>query len=85
MCSMEQMTTCQITFTPISKCDYIEEINKVIEIIKSYNVELYVGLMSTTVRGTRATVLKLVNDVYTSMYDQCSFSVDFHMSNVCGC
>ncbi|WDV47588.1 YkoF family thiamine/hydroxymethylpyrimidine-binding protein [Clostridiaceae bacterium M8S5] len=85
MCSMEKVATCQISFIPIISNDYIDDINKVLDIIKSYDVKYTIGLMSTTVHGNKDVVLSLINQLFNDMYDVCSFSMDIKLSNLCGC
>ncbi len=85
MCSMEKIATCQISFTPIVSTNYIEDINKVLDIIKSYEVDYNVGMMSTTIKGNKETLLKIINQIFNTMYEVCSFTMDVKLSNVCGC
>ncbi|WP_162265464.1 YkoF family thiamine/hydroxymethylpyrimidine-binding protein [Abyssisolibacter fermentans] len=82
---MEKIATCQISFTPIVSTNYIEDINKVLDIIKSYEVDYNVGMMSTTIKGNKETLLKIINQIFNTMYEVCSFTMDVKLSNVCGC
>lgn len=85
MCAVEKIATCQISFTPIVSTNYIEDINKVLDIIKSYGVDYNVGMMSTTIKGNKETLLKIINQIFNTMYEICSFTMDVKLSNVCGC
>lgn len=85
MCSMEKIASCQISFTPIISDNYINDINKVLDIIKKSNLEYNIGILSTTIRGNKEIVLNLINKVYNTMDDICSFTMDIKISNICGC
>lgn len=88
MCSMEKgkITSCQITYFPIKSEKYLEEINSVLEIIKSYPVESEVGILSTTIRGERNVIFQLIDEIYNTMDQEgCHFTMNIMMSNICGC
>jgi uncharacterized protein YqgV (UPF0045/DUF77 family) len=85
MCSMEKIASCQITFTPIGSNNYIEDINKVLEIIKSFSIEYDVSILSTVVRGEKNRILDMISTIYNTMDDICSFTMDVKISNICGC
>ena len=84
MCPMEKIASCQIAFTPIISDDYIEDVNKVLEIINNSGLENEVGALSTFVRGEKSKVLKLIAEIYEKMDGQTSFSMDVKISNICG-
>lgn len=85
MCSMEKIASTQISFTPIISDDYINDIEKVLDIIKLSNLEYNIGILSTSIRGNKDKVLKLINELYNTMDDICSFTMDIKISNICGC
>lgn len=85
MCAMEKVTSCQISFLPVGSIDYLEKIQQVLDIIKKSGLEHNVGVMSTTVRGERSKLFKLIEDIYENMDDICSFALDVRISNLCGC
>lgn len=85
MCSMAKIASCQISFTPINSADYMNDIEKVLDIIKSYNLEYNIGILSTSIKGNKDKVLKLINELYNTMDDICSFTMDIKISNICGC
>lgn len=43
--------------TPIVSQDYVADINKVLDIIKSYDLEFNVGILSTTIRRNKLYML----------------------------
>lgn len=43
--------------TPIVNQDYVADINKVLDIIKSYDLEFNVGILSTTIRRNKLYML----------------------------
>ncbi|QQY80183.1 thiamine-binding protein [Keratinibaculum paraultunense] len=85
MCPVEKIASCEIAFVPIGTEDYIPHIDKVLEIIKSYNLEYQVGIMSTTIRGDKDKIHKLILDIYNTMDGECKFTMDIKLSNLCGC
>lgn len=88
MCSMEKGTlaSCEITYFPIQSKDYIEEINKVIKIIKGYEVEVDVGILSTTIRGNSEVIFQMMKEIYDVMTREgCHFTMNMMLSNICGC
>lgn len=85
MCPMEKIASCEISFLPIGNEDYISPIDKVLDIIKSYGLEYQVGIMSTTIRGGKDRILKLLSDIYNTMDEECKFTMDIRLSNICGC
>lgn len=85
MCPMEKIASCEIAFIPIGSEDYISPIDKTLDIIKSYGLEYHVGLMSTTIRGDKDKIFKLISDIYNTMDEECKFTMDIKLSNICGC
>ncbi len=80
-----EVISCQISFNPIKSNDYTGDIEKVISIIKSSDLECGVGLLSTTVRGEKGKVFDLLLNIFDSMNKVCGFSIDIKLSNICGC
>lgn len=88
MCSMEKGTlaSCEITYFPIQSEDYMGDINKVIKLIESYEVEAEVGILSTTIRGNSEEIFQLVKEIYDVMTKEgCHFTMSTMISNICGC
>ncbi len=85
MCSMAKIASCEIAFIPIESENYISDVNKVLDIIKSYELEEDIGILSTTIRGEKNKILNLIQEIYNTMDDNCSFTMDIKLSNICGC
>lgn len=85
MCTVEKIASCQISFLPIGSSNYLGEINQVLALIQNSGLEINIGTMSTVVRGDKSKVLKLITDIYQTMEDVCSFTMDVKLSNLCGC
>ncbi|GFN34774.1 YkoF family thiamine/hydroxymethylpyrimidine-binding protein [Tepidimicrobium xylanilyticum] len=85
MCSMAKITSCEIAFVPIVSEDYISSVDKVLDIIRSYDLEHNIGIMSTTVRGDINKIHKLIFEIYDKMDQECKFTMDIKLSNLCGC
>lgn len=88
MCPMEKnrIASCEITYFPIHSKDYLGDIHKVLEIIQSYGVSCEIGALSTTIRGDRDTIFKLIQDIYDKMEEAgCHFTISMMLSNICGC
>jgi len=82
---MEKIASCQISFTPIMSKNYIDDVDKVLEIIKDYDLECKIGILSTTVRGNKDKIFSMIREIYDTMDNTTSFVVDIKISNICGC
>ncbi|WP_317921060.1 YkoF family thiamine/hydroxymethylpyrimidine-binding protein [Tepidimicrobium xylanilyticum] len=82
---MAKITSCEIAFVPIVSEDYISSVDKVLDIIRSYDLEHNIGIMSTTVRGDINKIHKLIFEIYDKMDQECKFTMDIKLSNLCGC
>lgn len=85
MCAMEKIASCQISFISIMSEDHIDDVNRVIDIIKSYELEYNVGILSTTIRGNKERIFSLIKDIYDTMDNKAKFTIDVKISNICGC
>lgn len=85
MCTMGKIVSCEIAFIPIVSEDYITDVKKVLEIIKSYDVEYDIGILSTTIRGDKNKIHGLLVKIFNEMDEKCKFTMDIKLSNVCGC
>ena len=84
MCLVEEVISCQISFNPINSRDYLGEIEKVLHIIRSYDVEYSIGILSTSMVGDKEKIFTLIRELYESMKKVCGFSMDIKISNICG-
>jgi len=85
MCAVEKIASCQISFAPLGNIDYLIEIRKVLDIITNSGLENNIGILSTSIRGEKSRVLRLIMDIYEAMDDVCNFTMDVKISNLCGC
>jgi uncharacterized protein YqgV (UPF0045/DUF77 family) len=85
MRDVDQIITAELSFVPLGSDDYNGEIRKVIDIIKDSQQEFTVGLMSTTIRGAKNTILDLIRQIFEEMNEQCKFTMILKLSNECGC
>lgn len=85
MCPMEKIASCEIAYIPIMSENYVEDVNKVIDIIKSYELEYNIGILSTTIRGNKNEIFSLIKEIYDTMDEMTSFTIDIKISNICGC
>jgi len=82
---MEKVASCQIAFTPIVSEEYLRDIDAVLNIIKNSSLEYNIGVLSTTIRGPKDKILKLILTIYNEMDMKCRFTMDIKISNICGC
>ncbi|HHT63133.1 MAG: YkoF family thiamine/hydroxymethylpyrimidine-binding protein [Bacillota bacterium] len=82
---VEKIASCEISFIPIQSDDYIQDVNKVLDIIRLHQLEYSVGILSTTVRGESSKIISLIKDIYEKMDEVCHFTMDIRISNICGC
>ncbi len=74
-----------VSFIPMNSPDYKSDVNKAINIIRSYKLEYEIGIISTTVRGDKDLIFKMIQRLYNEMGETCSFFLDIRLSNLCGC
>ncbi|NBG88825.1 YkoF family thiamine/hydroxymethylpyrimidine-binding protein [Isachenkonia alkalipeptolytica] len=80
------LTSCEITYFPIDAKNYLEDIDKVLEIIKSYPVTVEIGILSTTIQGSSKEIFGLLQEIYHTMDEEnCNFTISVMLSNICGC
>lgn len=77
--------SCEISFLPIQSNDYVGEVEEVIRIIRSYDLEITEGLMSTTVRGEPRIIFDLLANIFERMNQRTKFTMVIKISNICGC
>ncbi|WIF94041.1 YkoF family thiamine/hydroxymethylpyrimidine-binding protein [Caminicella sporogenes] len=82
---MDKIASCEISFIPIMSKNYIDEVKEVIEIIKCYDLEYNVGILSTTIRGSKEKIFDMVKEIYDKMDKKTNFTMDIKISNICGC
>lgn len=88
MCPMEKegLASCEISYYPIGSKNYIEEIEDVVNIIKGYDLEIDVGLISTSIRGNSDLIFRLIEEIFDKMDKKANnFTISLKLSNTCGC
>lgn len=79
----EKLISCQLSFYPLGKEDYINDIDQVLEIIRASNLDYTINDMSTIMKGASSLVyktLQTITDKTTSNFTMCVV-----ISNTCGC
>ncbi len=79
---MDNLVTVELSFFPLESADYKTDINKVLEVIRSFNLEHKIGLLSTTVRGDQTTIFKMVYKIFSSMNETGKFVLSVNYSNL---
>jgi len=59
-------------------------VQKVIDIIESFNLEFKVGLLSTEIKGTSSEIMRLINEIVDYSNKHSKFVLDIKISNICG-
>lgn len=85
MCPVEKIASCEIAFMPVMSDNYLGDINKVLDIIKAYGLEYNIGILSTTIRGNKEKIFQLIKEIYDTMDEITTFTIDIKISNICGC
>lgn len=85
MCPMGKIAACEISFIPIKRDNYIKDIDQVLSIIKDCHLEYHIGILSTTIRGNKNKIFDLIEQIYETMDEICSFTMNIKLSNICGC
>ena len=85
MCLVGKIAACEISFLPIESRNYSEDVKQVLSIIEGSGLEYSAGVMSTFIRGRSDSIFRLLNDIYDSLDEACSFSMVVKISNLCGC
>ncbi|MGD9994861.1 MAG: YkoF family thiamine/hydroxymethylpyrimidine-binding protein [Salinivirgaceae bacterium] len=78
---MEHSVTAEISFFPLQSTEFKEEINKAIEVIRSFNLEYQISLLSTTVKGEQAVVFKMVYKLFSTMSENGKFVLNVKYAN----
>ncbi len=77
--------SCEFSFYPLGDEDFVSIINRVLEIIESYNLSYEIGPMSTFVKGKDQEVLSLLAQINQEMTEaEIKYSMNITMSNTCG-
>jgi uncharacterized protein YqgV (UPF0045/DUF77 family) len=79
---MDNQVTAELSFFPVESADYKSDINKVLEVIRSFNLEHKIGLLSTTVRGDQTTIFKMVYKIFSTMNESGRFVLSVKYSNL---
>lgn len=79
---MDHTISAEISFFPLQKEDFKEEINKAIEVIRSFNLEYQIGILSTTVKGEQALVFKMVYKIFSTMSESGKFVLNVKYTNI---
>lgn len=85
MCTLGKVAACEISFIPMESSDAIDHVKKVINLIKTSELEHKIGAMSTLVRGDRNKIFQLLKEIYINMDGKCGFVITAKISNTCGC
>ncbi|MFA6403484.1 MAG: YkoF family thiamine/hydroxymethylpyrimidine-binding protein [Salinivirgaceae bacterium] len=79
---MDNQVTAELSFFPLESADYKTDIGKVLEVIRSFNLEHKIGLLSTTVRGDQTTIFKMVYKIFSTMNETGKFVLSIKYSNL---
>ena len=56
--------TCQITFLPFNVLDAEREVQRIIDLLDSYDINYVVHELSTTIKGEPDVIFWLIRDIY---------------------
>ncbi len=82
---MEKIISAEISLFPIQSDNYKKDVDKAIEIIRSYNFKCEIGIFSTTIQGESSKIFDLINILFIELDKQTKFTLDIKISNICGC
>lgn len=88
MCTVEKgdIVSCQLSFLPIGSEEYLDEIDKVLNLIKATGLKYNIDILSTTIVGDSNKILDLINRIHKEMsFGGCNYMMNIIISNVCGC
>lgn len=86
MCQVdkERLISCQISYFPIDSEDYVEEVDRVLQVIKDAKLDYQVGDLATVVKGQADKVFKLLAAIDQEMTNH-HYTMSILLSNICGC
>lgn len=87
MCEIQQkgMISCQLSFYPLGRADYLPPIEEVLSLIKNSGLKYKVGETSTLIIGAPGQMFSLLQNVTERMDKSgCKFAMSASISNVCG-
>ncbi len=88
MCQVEKehLVSCQISYSPIDSKNYLQEVDRVLQVIKASNLDYQVGDLATVVKGQADKVFKLLAAIDHEMSkDDYHYTMTILLSNICGC
>lgn len=81
----EKLISSEISFIPIGTSNYIEDVEKVIEVIKQCEIEYEINAFSTIIRGEKSKVFQVLRSIFDTMENTSKFVLVIKISNTCGC
>lgn len=88
MCQVEKehLVSCQISYFPIDSRNYLEEVDRVLEVIKESKLDYQVGDLASVVKGQADKVFKLLAAIDQEMSkNYYHYTMSILLSNICGC
>lgn len=85
VCDVGKTTACELSFLPIQSESYADDVKRVVALIQESGLDHSVGVMSTFIRGRSDKIFELLNKIYDSLDEKCSFEMVVKISNLCGC
>lgn len=81
----KEIISCEISFIPIQSPNYIEEVEKVLEIIKLSGLQYEINVFSTIISGETEHILNLIGKIIEYSNKTTKFTLVVKISNTCGC
>lgn len=88
MCKLEEVgvISCQISYLPIGTEKYLDDVEKVLDLIKASGLKYTVDVLSTTIRGDSDKVFNLISTIHREMtLAKSTYTMNIMISNICGC
>jgi uncharacterized protein YqgV (UPF0045/DUF77 family) len=81
----DRKIACQISYLPLGTENIEEKVEKILHIIRNSGLEFKVNSFATEIKGSKAEVFSLIEDIFETAETESQFVLDLKLSNICGC
>ena len=85
MSSLDKIVACQMSYLPLRTENIEEKVEKILYIIRNSGLEFKVGSFATEIKGSKARVFSLIQDIFEVAETEGQFVLELKLSNICAC
>ena len=76
---------CQMSYLPLGTENIEEKVEKILHMLRNSGLEIKVNSFATEIKGSKAEVFSLIEDIFETAETESQFVLDLKLSNICGC